>query len=129
QKLIKTCTTYNINTTNIVGHHQLANNINETICSLILTTDAEIDLLAINTINRSQLQTNQTEDIKQIYQHAYISNTHASKTQYPLQGLTLPHATIWLDKQIFAYEQAYVAISQTKSLSSLDIRALDKFAI
>ncbi|GBC09887.1 hypothetical protein RclHR1_00920005 [Rhizophagus clarus] len=64
----------------------------------------------------------------------------AHQTQFPLQnafaltvhktqGLTLPHATVSLDAQMFAVGQAYVAMSRATSWNNLEIRSFDQDAI
>ncbi|GES97445.1 Pif1-like helicase domain-containing protein [Rhizophagus clarus] len=64
----------------------------------------------------------------------------AHRTQFPLQnafaltvhktqGLTLPHATVSLDAQMFAVGQAYVAMSRATSWNNLEIRSFDQDAI
>ena len=64
----------------------------------------------------------------------------AQRTQFPLQnafaltvhktqGLTLPHATVSLDAQMFAVGQAYVAMSRATSWQNLEIRSFDQDAI
>ncbi len=64
----------------------------------------------------------------------------AQRTQFPLQnafaltvhktqGLTLSHATVSLDAQMFAVGQAYVAMSRATSWQNLEIRSFDQNAI
>ena len=50
-------------------------------------------------------------------------------TVYKTQGLTLPYATVWLDEQMFANGQAYVAMSHAKSWENLEIRSFNPDAI
>ena len=71
---------------------------------------------------------------------AYLNGAPAQHTQFPLQnafaltvhktqGLTLPHATISLDEQMFANGQAYVAMSRATSWQNIEIRSFNPDAI
>jgi ATP-dependent DNA helicase PIF1 len=68
-----------------------------------------------------------------------VNATNASRRQFPLQncfaltvhksqGLTLPHISIYLDKQFFAAGQAYTALSRAPSWDVVEIPCLDKQA-
>jgi len=50
-------------------------------------------------------------------------------TVHKTQGITLPHATISLDEQMFANGQAYVAMSRATSWENLEIRSFNPDAI
>ncbi|MDW3631959.1 MAG: hypothetical protein QOK71_11010 [Nitrososphaeraceae archaeon] len=65
-----------------------------------------------------------------------INGIHASRHQFPLQnafaltvhktqGLTLPHATLTIDQNMFAPGQIYVAMSRAPSWNSIDIYSFD----
>src|SRR5688572_1383087 len=65
-----------------------------------------------------------------------INGVPASRCQFPLQnafalmvhktqGLTLPHATLTVDHNMFAPGQIYVAMSRASSWKSLDILSFD----
>jgi len=68
-----------------------------------------------------------------------INGMNASRRQYPLQncfaltvhksqGLTLPHVSLFLDKQFFAAGQAYTALSRAPSWNVVHIPCLDREA-
>jgi len=68
-----------------------------------------------------------------------INGANASRRQFPLQncfaltvhksqGLTLPHISLYLDKQFFAAGQAYTALSRAPSWDVVEIPYLDKQA-
>ena len=78
--------------------------------------------------------------VEKITAYFYLNGAPAQRTQFPLQnafaltvhktqGLTLPHATISLDEQMFANGQAYVAMSRAKSWENLEIRSFNQDAI
>ncbi|CAG8540265.1 27412_t:CDS:1, partial [Racocetra persica] len=46
-------------------------------------------------------------------------------TVHKTQGLTIFNVSVSIDKQMFAYGQAYVALSRAPSWNSLDITAFD----
>ena len=69
-----------------------------------------------------------------------LNGVPAQRTQFPLQnafaltvhktqGLTLPHATVTLDDQMFANGQAYIAMSRAKSWQNLEILSFNPDAI
>src|SRR5437762_10488378 len=69
-----------------------------------------------------------------------VNGAPARRSQFPLQnafaltvhktqGLTLPHATVSLDEQMFANGQSYVAMSRAKSWQNLEIRSFNQDAI
>ena len=69
----------------------------------------------------------------------HINGMNASRRQYPLQncfaltvhksqGLTLPHVSLFLDKQFFAAGQAYTALSCTPSWDVVQLPCLDREA-
>ena len=69
-----------------------------------------------------------------------MNGAPAQRIQFPLQnafaltvhktqGITLPHATISLDEQMFANGQAYVAMSRATSWENLEIRSFNPDAI
>jgi hypothetical protein len=78
--------------------------------------------------------------VEKITTYFNLNGAPAQRTQFPLQnafaltvhktqGLTLPHATISLDEQMFANGQTYVAMSRAKSWQNLEIRSFDPNAI
>jgi hypothetical protein len=78
--------------------------------------------------------------VEKITTYFNLHRTPAQRTQFPLQnafaltvhktqGLTLPHATVSLDEQMFANGQAYVAMSRAKSWQNLEIRSFNQDAI
>jgi ATP-dependent DNA helicase PIF1 len=78
--------------------------------------------------------------VEKITAYFNMNGIPAQRTQFPLQnafaltvhktqGLTLPHATISLDEQMFANGQAYVALSRAKSWQNLEIRSFNPDAI
>src|SRR3954465_3100691 len=78
--------------------------------------------------------------VEKITAYFNMNGIPAQRTQFPLQnafaltvhktkGLTLPHATISLDEQMFANRQAYVALSHAKSWQNLEIRSFNPDAI
>jgi Cdc6-like AAA superfamily ATPase len=78
--------------------------------------------------------------VEKITAYFNLNGAPAQRTQFPLQnafaltvhktqGLTLPHATVSLDEQMFANGQTYVAMSRAKSWQSLEIRSFDPNAI
>lgn len=78
--------------------------------------------------------------VEKITTYFNLNGAPAQRTQFPLQnafaltvhktqGLTLPHATISLDEQMFANGQAYVAMSHAKSWQNLEIRSFNPDAI
>jgi hypothetical protein len=65
-----------------------------------------------------------------------VNGAHASRYQFPLQnafaltahktqGVTLPHTTLTIDKNMFAPGQIYVAMSRAPSWDQLDIISFD----
>jgi ATP-dependent exoDNAse (exonuclease V) alpha subunit len=75
--------------------------------------------------------------VKKITAYFNLNGAPAQRTQFPLQNafaltvhktqdLTLPHATVSLDEQMFANEQAYVAMNHTTSWKNLEIRSFDQ---
>ena len=78
--------------------------------------------------------------VEKITTYFNLNGAPAQRTQFPLQnafaltvhktqGLTLPHATISLDEQMFANGQTYVAMSRAKSWQNLEIRSFNPNAI
>jgi PIF1-like helicase/helitron helicase-like protein len=78
--------------------------------------------------------------VEKITAYFNLNGAPARRTQFPLQnafaltvhktqGLTLPHATISLDIQMFANGQAYVAMSRATSWQNLQISSFDPDAI
>ncbi|GBB91982.1 hypothetical protein RclHR1_19480001, partial [Rhizophagus clarus] len=78
--------------------------------------------------------------VEKITAYFNMNGIPAQRTQFPLQnafaltvhktqGLTLPHATVSLDEQMFANGQAYVAMSRAKSWKNLEIRSFNPNAI
>jgi len=78
--------------------------------------------------------------VEKITTYFNLNGAPAQRTQFPLQnafaltvhktqGLTLPHATVSLDDQMFANGQAYVAMSRAKSWQNLEIRSFNQDAI
>ena len=78
--------------------------------------------------------------VEKITAYFNLNGAPAHRTQFPLQnafaltvhktqGLTLPHATVSLDEQMFANGQAYVAMSRAKSWENLEIRSFSPDAI
>jgi hypothetical protein len=78
--------------------------------------------------------------VEKITAYFNLNGTPAQRTQFPLQnafaltvhktqGLTLPHATVSIDEQMFANGQAYVAMSRAKSWQNLEIRSFNPDAI
>ena len=78
--------------------------------------------------------------VEKITAYFNLNGAPAQRTQFPLQnafaltvhktqGLTLPHATVSLDEQMFANGQAYVAMSCAKSWQNLEIRSFNPNAI
>jgi len=78
--------------------------------------------------------------VKKITAYFNMNGAPAQRTQFPLQnafaltvhktqGLTLPHATVSLDEQMFANGQAYVAMSRAKSWQNVEIRSFNPDAI
>ena len=71
--------------------------------------------------------------VEKITTYFNLNGSPAQRIQFPLQnafaltvhktqqGLTLLHATVSLDEQMFANGQAYVAMSRAKSLQNLEI--------
>ncbi|CAG8741964.1 17304_t:CDS:2, partial [Rhizophagus irregularis] len=78
--------------------------------------------------------------VKKMTAYFELNGAPAQRTQFPLQnafaltvhktqGLTLPHATISLDEQMFANGQAYVAMSRATSWQNIEIRSFNPNAI
>jgi hypothetical protein len=78
--------------------------------------------------------------VEKISTYFYLNGAPAQRIQFPLQnafaltvhktqGLTLPHATVSLDEQMFANGQSYVAMSRAKSWQNLEIRSFNQNAI
>ena len=78
--------------------------------------------------------------VEKITAYFNLNGAPAQRTQFPLQnafaltvhktqGITLPHATISLDEQMFANGQAYVAMSRATSWENLEIRSFNPDAI
>ena len=78
--------------------------------------------------------------VEKITTYFNLNGAPAQRIQFPLQnafaltvhktqGLTLPHATISLDEQMFANGQTYVAMSRAKSWENLEIRSFNPDAI
>jgi len=78
--------------------------------------------------------------VEKITAYFNFNGSPAQQTQFPLQnafaltvhktqGLTLPHATVSLDEQMFAYGQSYVSMSRATSWQNLEIRSFDPDAI
>lgn len=78
--------------------------------------------------------------VEKITAYFNLNGASAQRTQFPLQnafaltvhktqGLTLPHATVSLDEQMFANGQSYVAMSRAKSWANLEIRSFNQDAI
>jgi ATP-dependent exoDNAse (exonuclease V) alpha subunit len=78
--------------------------------------------------------------VKKMTAYFELNGAPAQRTQFPLQnafaltvhktqGLTLPHATVSLDEQMFANGQTYVAMSRAKSWQNLEIRSFNPNAI
>ena len=78
--------------------------------------------------------------VKKITTYFDLNGTPAQRMQFPLQnafaltvhktqGLTLPHATVSLDEQMFAKGQAYVAMSRATSWQNIEIRSFNPDAI
>ncbi len=78
--------------------------------------------------------------VEKITAYFNLNGAPAQRTQFPLQnafaltvhktqGLTLPHATVSLDEQMFANGQSYVAMSRAKSWQNLEIRSFNQDAI
>ena len=78
--------------------------------------------------------------VEKITTYFNLNGSPAQRIQFPLQnafaltvhktqGLTLPHATVSLDEQMFANGQAYVAMSRAKSWQNLEIRSFNQNAI
>jgi ATP-dependent exoDNAse (exonuclease V) alpha subunit len=78
--------------------------------------------------------------VEKITAYFNMNGIPAQRTQFPLQnafaltvhktqGLTLPHATISLDEQMFANGQTYVAMSCAKSWQNLEIQFFNPDAI
>jgi hypothetical protein len=78
--------------------------------------------------------------VEKITAYFNLNGAPARRTQFPLQnafaltvhktqGLTLPHATISLDIQMFANGQAYVAMSRATSWQNIQITSFDPDAI
>src|SRR5215213_5530104 len=70
-------------------------------------------------------------NVQKMNAHFNINGVPASRYQFPLQnafaltvhktqGLTLPHATVSVDENMFATGQIYVATSRAPSWDSLD---------
>jgi len=78
--------------------------------------------------------------VEKITAYFNLNGAPAQRIQFPLQnafaltvhktqGITLPHATISLDEQMFANGQAYVAMSRATSWENLEIRSFNPDAI
>ena len=78
--------------------------------------------------------------VEKISTYFYLNGAPAQRIQFPLQnafaltvhktqGLTLPHATVSLDEQMFADGQAYVAMSRATSWENVEIRSFNPDAI
>jgi len=77
-----------------------------------------------------------TANVKKITKRFLLNGLPSSRYQFPLQnafaltvhktqGLTIPNISIAIDEQMFAYGQAYVALSRAPSWSSLDITSFN----
>ena len=78
--------------------------------------------------------------VEKITAYFNLNGAPAQRTQFPLQnafaltvhktqGLTLPHATVSLDEQMFADGQAYVAMSRATSWQNIEIQSFNPDAI
>jgi ATP-dependent DNA helicase PIF1 len=74
--------------------------------------------------------------VEKITAYFNLNGAPAQRIQFPLQnafaltvhktqGITLPHATISLDEQMFANGQAYVAMSHATYWENLEIRSFN----
>jgi ATP-dependent exoDNAse (exonuclease V) alpha subunit len=79
-------------------------------------------------------------NVQKISSNFDINGSRASRYQFPLQnafaltvhktqGITLPHATVNIDENMFAPGQAYVAMSRAPSWNQLDIHSFDNNSI
>ena len=78
-------------------------------------------------------------DIYKVIHYFSINGNHCSRSQFPLQnsfaltvhktqGLTLPKVSLSLDGNIFASDQAYVALSRCSTWENIKISHLDRSA-